>query len=162
MEIITSSFIIFCIAQIFNVIVSTLKVVLTVKASAWVAAFANSVSYTINAVVTYLLVSQDPMIIIVVTFASNFIGVPLGRMLIDKFEKEKLWVYNATVRITEDRAAGLRSTLKEYFDIHSTFEEISYDELYSMKFFAYNKEASKVIKDTLDRYNAKYYIVEPR
>ena len=158
----SNSLILFCICQIINVVFSTFKYVLTVKASPMIAALSNALSYTIGAMVTYLLVTQDPIYIIIITFFSNIIGVPLGRAILDKFEKEKLWVYHATIRVSADKAARIRSTLKKYCNIHSTFEEIAENELYSMKFFAYNKNDSKTIKKVLEKYKAKYYIVEPK
>ena len=151
--------VLFAVCQVINVIFSTFKYVLTVKAKPSVAAFANALSYTINAIVTYLLVTQEPLFIIIITFTSNIIGVPVGRLILDKFEKEKLWVYNATIKVTKDKAARIRSTLKDYCNIHSTFEEIAEDEIYSMKFFAYSKNDSEIVKAVLDKYKAKYYII---
>lgn len=79
--------VIFSVLQVINVICSTMKYVLTVKARPAVAAIANAASYTIGALITYLLVKQELYIIIPVTFLSNIIGVPIGRLILSCFEK---------------------------------------------------------------------------
>jgi len=153
--------IIFAIIQLINVSVSTIKYVLTYKASPFWAGVINALSYTISAVATKYITGMELEVIIPITFVCNLIGVPLGRWYLEKTEKEKLWVFNSTIKATEDDIIGLRYKLKEQ-GIHSTYETISENQLYAMKFFCYLKTDSDRVKQVLKSYRAKYYVVEAR
>ena len=159
---ISNALLIYAAVQLVNVIISTIKYVVTVKSRPDVAAIVNALSYTVSAVITYFIAKQDILPVIIITFVSNMIGVPIGRWIVDKCSKERLWVYHATVRCTEAEAMKIRKQLKDENLVHSTFEEISLNTLYSMRFFAYGKEDSRAIKSILESKDAKYYIIEPR
>ena len=92
------SIVIFVIIQLLTVITSTVKSIATVKSSPTVAGIINAVAYTFNAVVVKLITSQGIYVVLLVTFLSNLIGVPLGKVIMNKLEKERLWVYNATIK----------------------------------------------------------------
>ena len=155
--------ILFIIAQTINVIVSTLKYILTAKATPMIAALVNAASYTIGAVVTFLIAKEENIYIVsIITFMCNIIGVPLARYIVDKFSKDRLWVYNATMRISKDDMVRIYTAFKSIDDISCVYEELDPDRLYEVKFFANNKEDSKRIKTLLRRFNAKYFIIEPR
>lgn len=151
----------YVVAQLVNVIASTIKYILTIKASPFVAACANAMSYTISAVVTKLIVSQDMIAIIIITLVTNLLGVPIGKWLVNLFSKEKLWIYNATIKCTENDAASLRQEIKDSCLARSIYEEIVPDKMYSMRVFSYKREQSRAISKILKTHQAKYYIVEP-
>lgn len=145
-----------------NVITSTVKSILTIKSTPFVAGVVSALSYTVNAVVIKFTDRVDIITIIITAFLANLLGVWITRLVLDKIEKQKLWVYNATVRGTELGVRNIRESMKSQHNIHSTYEEISKDNLYSMRFFAYTKEQSKIIRSKLENIDAKYYIVEAR
>ena len=157
----TKSIIIFILVQLFTVITSTVKSIATVKSSPTVAGIVNAVAYTFNAVVVKLITGQEMYVVLIVTFLSNLIGVPLGKIIMDKVEKEKLWVYQVTIRCEEKSINYIKTTLKQSHDIGSVYQEIIPDELYEMKIYACSKESSKIVKKILQLYDAKYFIIQP-
>lgn len=157
----TKSIIIFILVQLFTVITSTVKSIATVKSSPTVAGIINAVAYTFNAVVVKLITGQEMYVVLIVTFLSNLIGVPLGKIIMDKVEKEKLWVYQVTIRCEEKSITYIKTKLKQSHDIGSVYQEIIPDELYEMKIYACSKESSKIVKKILQLYDAKYFIIQP-
>ena len=157
----TKSIIIFILVQLFTVITSTVKSIATVKSSPTVAGIVNAVAYTFNAVVVKLITGQEMYVVLIVTFLSNLIGVPLGKIIMDKVEKEKLWVYQVTIRCEEKSINYIKTKSKQSHDIGSVYQEIIPDELYEMKIYACSKESSKIVKKILQLYDAKYFIIQP-
>ena len=157
----TKSIIIFILVQLFTVITSTVKSIATVKSSPTVAGIVNAVAYTFNAVVVKLITGQEMYVVLIVTFLSNLIGVPLGKIIMDKVEKEKLWVYQVTIRCEEKSVNYIKTKLKQSHDIGSVYQEIIPDELYEMKIYACSKESSKIVKKILQLYDANYFIIQP-
>ena len=133
------SIVIFVVIQLLTVITSTVKSIATVKSSPTVAGIINAVAYTFNAVVVKLITSQGIYVVLLVTFLSNLIGVPLGKVIMNKLEKERLWVYNATIKnISKNDINRLKLVLKERYNTNSIYQEIIPDELYEMKIYACN------------------------
>ena len=157
----TKSIIIFILVQLFTVITSTVKSIATVKSSPTVAGIVNAVAYTFNAVVVKLITGQEMYVVLIVTFLSNLIGVPLGKIIMEKVEKEKLWVYQVTIRCEEKSINYIKTKSKQSHDIGSVYQEIIPDELYEMKIYACSKESSKIVKKILQLYDAKYFIIQP-
>lgn len=155
------SIIIFILVQLFTVITSTIKSIATVKSSPTMAGIINAIAYTFNAVVVKLITGQNMYVVLIVTFLSNLIGVPLGKIIMQKFEKEKLWVYQVTIRCEEKSISYIKNKLKEAHDIGSVYQEIIPNELYEMKIYACSKESSKIVKKILQLYDAKYFIIQP-
>lgn len=80
--------ILFIVFQFINVIISTIKSILTVNGSRMTAAVINAVSYTFYAVVTKMLTEQPFEVVIPVTFLTNLIGVYVAKWILDKPEKK--------------------------------------------------------------------------
>jgi len=157
-----SKLIIFIVVQLLNVTVSTIKYVVTVKSKPGIASVVNAISYTIGNLVTIMIVKLNPTWAIILTFFSNLVGVPLGRYVVDKFTKDKLWIYDATIKCDYLFIRTLKDKFKEY-GIHCLFDEISEDEMYMIKIFSESKDDSRNIKDTLNKIgNCRYHIIESR
>ena len=78
MEYLTISAGIFFLMQFINVVLSTMKTILTVKANKHVAMLINTVTYTFYSGVVKLLTEQPMVIVLAVTFLTNMIGVYLA------------------------------------------------------------------------------------
>ena len=66
--------------QLVNVVLSTMRSILTVKASKHVAAIMNAISYTFYSAVVKLITSQDMYVVCAVTFVTNIIGVYIAQI----------------------------------------------------------------------------------
>ena len=69
---------IFFLMQFINVVLSTMKTVLTVKANVHVAMLINTATYTFYSGVVKLLTDQPMIIVLITTFATNVVGVYLA------------------------------------------------------------------------------------
>lgn len=145
--------------QLINVMMSTTRSILTIKASPQVAAIINAVSYTFYNAIVKLITAQDMIVIIIVTFATNIIGVYLARYILNRMEKDKLWVYNATVT-HEDNMEQIIKVLKSS-DIKLLYNKVT-DNLFSLQVFSYTQNESTLIKGVFEKYNTKFYIVESK
>lgn len=151
---------IFFILQLINVILSTIRSILTINASPSVAAIFNAFSYTFYNMIVKLITSQDMVVIMIVTFLTNLLGVYIGRLILSKVTKDKLWVFTATVKEDNEKIKEIVKLLKE-MDIKSLYNEVTTN-LYSMQIFSYSQKESVMIKSILDNYNVKYYATETK
>lgn len=156
------SIVIFAITQLINVILSTIKSIATVKAPIVHATLINIISYTLNAIITYYIARQTFLVVLIFTPLTNAIGVPLGRYISDRFEKDKLFIYNATIKCSAEIAENIYNELKHSAGIATKYFDIVEDKIYDFAIHAETKEESKVITALLDSYKAKYYVIEPR
>ena len=154
-DILLNSALIYLLIQFIDVVSSTIKSIVTIKASKRVASIVNTLHYTINAVVVKLISGQGFVVVIVVTALTNLIGVPLGKAIVEHFTKDRLWVYNATIKCTWDKIVELKM-----LDINSLYTEIDTDKMYKMEIYSYSKANSSIIKNVLKKNNAKWYIID--
>lgn len=90
--------IIFFILTILNVILSTVKSLITVKGSPAVAAVTNALYYGFYNVVLIYTVADFPMWQkVAITFVCNLIGVFIVKWFEAKSRKEKLWLVKMTI-----------------------------------------------------------------
>lgn len=149
---------IFIAIQLVNVILSTIKSIVTVNGSRMNASVINAVSYTFGAVITKLLTEQSFEVAIVVTFITNIVGVWLGKYIIDKRQPERLWTVNATVRSKEKQALEDKLKNRSIQFILLPAENDRY--LYTI--FARSKAESSLLQEILSGFDVKYNIVVSR
>jgi len=160
-ELFTISVLLFFCSSLLNVVLSTMKTVLTVKASKQVATLINCVNYTINTVIIKQISECEVWIAAVITFITNLIGVYFALWLIDRFKKDKVWKISVTIK---DIFALYQvvDTLDEK-DIAYTYTSIYYSKMKKgghLEIFVKNKDESKLVKEILDSIKCKYDIVE--
>lgn len=149
---------IFIAIQLVNVILSTIKSIVTVNGSRMSASVINAVSYTFGAVITKLLTEQSFEVAIVVTFITNIVGVWLGKYIIDKRQPERLWTVNATVRSKEKQALEDKLKSRSIQFILLPAENDRY--LYTI--FARSKAESSLLQEILSGFDVKYSIIVSR
>ena len=148
--------IIFTVCSLVNVILSTMKTILTVRSTKIVASIINAVTYGFYAIVVKQLASLDLTITVIVTIATNLIGVYLSMWLMDKMKKDCLWKISVT---TKDKSIVKKI---ENFDIEYTMSPIQYknETYYSIEVFSKNQKDSTIIKNILNEYKVKYNVTE--
>jgi len=147
---------IFFICSLINVMLSTMKTILTVKAGRHTASFINAVTYGFYTIVVKQLTSVDLTVAVVITIIANIIGVELSMILLDKFKKDCLWKISIT---TKDETLVRKL---EQFSIEYTINPVEYKgkTYFSIDAFSENQKDSNIIKNILDEYNVKYNITE--
>ena len=148
--------IIFTVCSLVNVILSTMKTILTVRSTKVVASVINAVTYGFYAIVVKQLASLDLTVTVIVTIATNLIGVYLSMWLMDKMKKDCLWKISVT---TKDKSIIKKI---ENFDIEYTLSPIQYkkETYYSIEIFSKNQKDSTIIKNILNEYKVKYNVTE--
>lgn len=149
---------IFVAIQMVNVILSTIKSILTVNGSRWMAAWINAISYTFGAVITKLITQQSFEVVIIVTLFTNLIGVYIAKLIMDKTRRPRLWTVSAT----------LRETTREQVETDLRLQSIQYTLLpamngrYLINIFSYSKHESHIIQEILDANEVPFTITENR
>lgn len=82
---------IFVILNLINVILQTLKSILTVKSTPKVASIINAITFGFYVVVIKQLSDFNLIITVIVTVIANLIGVQIGTTIIKRFTKDQLW-----------------------------------------------------------------------
>lgn len=153
---IDTSVILFISIQMLNVIISTIKSILTVNGSKLTASIINAVSYTFANIVTKMLTEQPFEIIILTTFITNMIGVYAAKWLLEKTKKERLWTIMATLRGNNKETI---ETALQKRSIQYTLIPAENDRWFA-NIFSHSKAESAMVREILQEHNIKHTIVE--
>ena len=146
--------VVFFVCSLVNVILSTMKTLLMVRAGRNSAIAINAICYGFYTLVVKQLASVDYVTAVVVTVITNVIGVWLSYKVLDLFKKDKLWRITVRLKNTED-VASCTEKLKKY--------NIGFTALANtpnIDIFSYTQEESEIIKNILGNYKYKYFIQE--
>lgn len=148
------------IITLINVVLSTAKSILTVKASRGVAAWINAISYGFYAMVVKQMSTVNLEAVVIVTVVCNLIGVYFSMWLLDKFKKGVFW--KVTIIPENSKITNIK---KELVENGLGFNEYPVNTKYgnqtALDVFSEDQQASKKIKEILKRNgNVKYHISE--
>ena len=146
----------FFISQLINVILSTIKSVLTVKGTKFTATLINTISYTLNAAVINQIGKVDDLFLVCVfTAITNIIGVSFSLWLLDKLRKEQLWRISATVKTEcfKDLIQDLSENNIDFITYNTSWKK-----RVPIDVFSNTRSESEIIKTIFNRYNVKYTI----
>ena len=148
---------IFVVATIINVVLSTVRSIFTVKGTPLTASVANAICYGFY---TYVIVltangSIDLLAKIVITALANFVGVFIVKTFEKKLTKDKLWKIDLT--INGQYATALEDTLKAlsipyYYNVYGKHTMFSV--------FCQTQKQSTKVAELAKVYNGKYFISE--
>ena len=147
--------------QITNVILATIKSIVTIKGSKLSAALMNALSYSVNVIVViYTVMNFSIWIKILITAITNFAGTYLGVYITEKLRKDRLWEIKATV-ITVNDYINIKNALKA--QSHIKYNSMTLDDNQGYLFYVYtkNKQQSKIVRDILWQNNAYTVADEP-
>ena len=152
----TKLLLIFIALNITNVIIQTVKSLVTVKCGKTVAALINAAAYGLYTVVVIYTVCELPLYLKALIVAiCNLVGVYVVKLIEERARRDKLWKVEATipVEIAEKVKHDLRANGLPY-------NYIDIEKYYLFNVYCENQEQSKVAKIILDYYNAKYFVSE--
>ena len=145
----------FSVAQLINVVLSTLKSVITIKGGKGVAAVSNAVAHGFNAIVIKVIADVDMWLAVIISIVSNLIGVYFALWLTEKMRKDQLW--KITVTVPAENFTVLTDNLKQNGISYISYET-SWEKYRVLDVFSKDKKESKVVKNLFNSYNAKYTI----
>lgn len=152
----TKLLLIFIALNITNVIIQTIKSLVTVKCGKTAAALINAAAYGLYTVVVIYTVCELPLYLKALIVAiCNLVGVYVVKLIEERARRDKLWKVEATipVEIAEKVKHDLRANGLPY-------NYIDIEKYYLFNVYCENQEQSKVAKVILDYYNAKYFVSE--
>lgn len=152
----TKLLLIFIALNITNVIIQTIKSLVTVKCGKTAAALINAAAYGLYTYVIVLTVCDLPLWLkAIIVGACNLVGVYVVKLIEERARRDKLWKVEVTipVEIAEKVKHDLRANGLPY-------NYIDIEKYYLFNVYCENQEQSKVAKVILDYYNAKYFVSE--
>lgn len=151
--------VIFSILTIFNVIFSTIKSIVTIKAGKTVASLVSAGYYGFYNIVLIYTVAAFPLWQkVIVTFFCNLVGVFAVKYAEEKARKDKLWKVEVTIPQSENWKSAV-SLFKEK-DIPCNYIDI--DKYILINCYCATQKQSIEVKNILKQYNAKYFVVESK
>jgi uncharacterized protein YebE (UPF0316 family) len=150
--------VIFFVLQLINVILNTIKSIITIKGKPSQGALINAITYGFYAIIVKQLATLDLGITVVVTAITNYIGVYFSMWLMDSLKKDNLWVINITTKDTKI-IKELEKYNLPYTISNVTFKDKKY---YSINIFADTQKESYIIKNILDENKIKYNIIDSK
>lgn len=151
----TNLLVTFIILNIANVIIQTIKSIVTVKGGKGIAAIVNAITFALYTVVTVYMMCDLPLLWKAgIVGLCNLIGVYVVKLFEEKARKDKLWKIEATFD-------------KEYLDtIHNSVgishSYIDIGNKVIFNFYAENQRQSLIVKDIIQKYNGKYFVSESK
>lgn len=145
----------FFVAQLLNVVLSTLKSVITIKGGKNWAALFNAISYGFNTIVIKSLADIDMEIAIIITIVTNLIGVYFGLGVLEKMRKDQLWKITVTVPSAE--LQDFKKLLTQN-DISFITYETQVEKYKVVDIFSKTRSDSKTVKNIFKYFNVKYTI----
>ena len=150
------SIVLFFVLNLINVILGTMRSILTVKSTPFVSMVINTVSYTFYSGIVKLVSGQDMIVVLVTTALTNIIGVYIAQFILNKTRKDKLWRITATIPNKEDREKIVSAfTKKDIASVAYGGQGVELVDIYSK-----TQGESLIIKEILAPYKIKYSVVE--
>lgn len=153
-----NTILLFALCTAVNVILSTIKSILTVNGGKVSASLINAITYGFYSYVI-VLTSADGMPIwlkMAITAVCNFVGVYFVKWIEEKTRKDRLWKVELTV--------PTKYTNTIDFDLHDvphSYIELS-DKHTLFNFYCATQKESAKVKAIANQYEAKYFVAESK
>lgn len=150
----------FIVLNIFNVIIQTVKSIVTVKCGKTIASVVNAIAYGLYTVVTVYTMCDLPLITkALVVAVCNLIGVYVVKWFEEKARKDRLWKIEATFGKSEN----IIEKLKAWEEICEVpFNYIDLDKYVIVNFYCPTQKESKLTKEFIEFNNGKFFISETK
>lgn len=149
----------FIILNILNVIIQTVKSIATVKCGKTAAAIINAVAYGLYTIVTvYMMCELELWLKALIVAVANLIGVYVVKLFEEKARKDKLWKVEATV--IPQYVGNVQEDLTKMSISHNCFRTSGEHRVFNI--YCPTQKESAIVKEILDKYNAKYFVSETK
>lgn len=152
---------VFIILNIVNVIIQTVKSIVTVNGGRWSASIVNAVAYGLYTVVVVYM-NADGLGIFwkaLIIGLANLVGVYVVKLIEEKSRKDKLWKVEAT--IDSYLILDLHRILNEGGVPHSWLNIGTTDRVL-LNCYCNTKADSELVKELLNSADAKYFVSESK
>lgn len=152
--------IIFSLCSLINVMLNTAKTIIMYNNNKLSSSLINAITYGFYTVIVVLMAGEMALWLkIFLTAITNFGGVWLSMIILDKFRKDKLWLVQATVR-----AEYIGKVEKGLVNVNVPYTTlITNDEKhYVVNIFCATQKDSEMVKAILTKHNAKWFVSESK
>ena len=155
-----NAIVIFAIATIVNVTLSTIRAICTIKGGKWISAITNAICYGFYPLIVMLTAkgTVDILINMGITAIANFVCVWIIKFVEEKARKDKLWKVEATV--LRGWTNELHRSLVEAEIPHNYLENVGKYTLFNI--FCEKQSDSAKAREILNRFEAKYFVTESK
>lgn len=154
---------IFIIFNILNVIIQTIKNIVTIKCGKGISAIVNAVAYGLYTYIVILTATEGIGLLAkcLIVAACNFVGVYAVKWAEEKARKDKLWKVEATIHNygTDPDWDDCIIALK---DAGIPFNYIDVQKYLLINCYCATQAESAKVKQILDQHNAKYFVSESK
>ena len=155
-----NAIILFIICTTVNVVLNTVKSIVTVKGGKGAAAAVNAICFGFYTYIIILTATADLTTWekIIITTACNLVGVYIVKWIEEKMRKDKLWKVEVTIPNKQ-----VESLLADC--LYMNIEHYSYWDAYNYKvfnFYCATQKESAEVRELLKNYNVKYFVTESK
>ena len=144
----------FIFFNVLNVVIQTVKSIVTIKCNKWVAAIVNAVAFGLYTIVLVYTNCDLPLYLKAIIVAlCNLVGVWIVKYFEEKARKDKLWKIEVT--IPAGQAPQMIADC-EYYNL--TYNYVDIRKWYLFNFYCPTKKDSSNVKQLLKSYDAKYFV----
>ena len=155
----TKLLLIFIVLNIVNVVIQTVKSIATIKCGKGMAAVINAVAYGLyTIVVVYMMCDLSLWLKALIIGVANLVGVYVVKLLEEKSRKDKLWKVEATV--IPQYVGKVQEDLTKMNISHNCFKTSGEHRIFNI--FCSTQKESTIVKEILNKYNAKYFVSESK
>lgn len=151
---------IFTIATVINITLSTIRSLCTIKGGKWLSATTNAICYGFYPLVVMLTAKDtvDILVNMLITAIANFVCVWLIKFFEEKATKDKLWKIEVTV--PNEVEGDLHSDLSVNSIPHNYISNIGKYSIFNI--YCETQVESQKAKDLLNHYEVKYFVSESK
>lgn len=155
-----NAILIFTIATVINVTLSTIRSLCTIKGGKWLSATTNAICYGFYPLVVMLTAKDtvDILVNMLITAIANFVCVWLIKFFEEKATKDKLWKIEVTV--PNEVEGDLHSDLSVNSIPHNYISNIGKYSIFNI--YCETQVESQKAKDLLNHYEVKYFVSESK
>lgn len=155
-----NAILIFTIATVINVTLSTIRSLCTIKGGKWLSATTNAICYGFYPLVVMLTAKDtvDILVNMLITAIANFVCVWLIKFFEEKATKDKLWKIEVTV--PNEVEGDLHYDLSVNSIPHNYISNIGKYSIFNI--YCETQVESQKAKDLLNHYEVKYFVSESK
>lgn len=148
----------FILLNVINVILQTVKSLLTNKGGKWAAAIGNAVAYGVYTVLlVYMNCELSLWAKVFIVGGCNLIGVYIVKFAEEKMQKDRLWKIELTVN-----KLNQSSLFRELKNQNISFNTYIVNKWAIFNCYCPTKKESHIVRETAKKYDAKFFANETK
>lgn len=154
--------ILFTICSFVNVILNTVKTIVMYKRNPNSSGLINMITYGFYTYLVILMAGDMPTIVkVIITMITNYIGVAIATIILNKLEKDKLWEIRLTCKNSEE-IEEIEHGLTNFDIPYNTHKATNGTEFTVFNIYCESQKQSLAVKEIIKNKNVKYFVSESK